>query len=96
MVASDNGGLCLRQQSNDRFKVLKHRVAKLEAKRRFQCIEDGKLIISDKCFAQMTCEAVVARLTDPLKELGHGRYSLHYLLEFQYWRRLSQYHSLTT
>ncbi|KAL5350921.1 hypothetical protein ACLOAV_004494 [Pseudogymnoascus australis] len=89
MVATDDGGLCLRQQSNDLFKVLKNRVAMLEAKRRFQCIEDGKPIISDKCFAQMTCEALVARLTDPLKELGHGSVLLinatqHYMCFLQY------------
>ncbi|KFY98360.1 hypothetical protein V500_01725 [Pseudogymnoascus sp. VKM F-4518 (FW-2643)] len=75
LVATDDGGLCLRQRSNDSFTVVKNRVALLEAKRRFQCIENGKPVISDNCLAQMTCEALVARLTDPLKEFRHGRYS---------------------
>ena len=78
-VATDDEGLCLRRQSNGYFKVLKNRVAILEAKKQFQRIEDGKPIISDKCFAQMTCEALVARLADLLKELQHGSYRLHSL-----------------
>lgn len=73
IVATDDGGLCLRQESCGIFKVSKDRVALLEAKRRFQCLENGRPIISDECFAQMTCEALVARLADPLGELEHSR-----------------------
>ncbi|KAF4509188.1 hypothetical protein G6O67_005476 [Ophiocordyceps sinensis] len=49
-----------------------NRLAILEAKRRFQYIVDGSPIISDECFAQMTCEALVARLADPLDEFDEG------------------------
>lgn len=63
--ATDDGGLCLRKESDEGgFEVSKARVAILEAKKRFQCIEAGEPVISDACFAQMTCEALVARLTD--------------------------------
>jgi hypothetical protein len=75
VVATDDGGLCLRQQSGGAFKTLRNRVAILEAKRRFQCLENGKPIISDNCFAQMTCEALVARLADPHRELQNSRYT---------------------
>lgn len=73
IVATDDGGLCLRDESRGVFKISKDRVALLEAKRRFQCLEDGRPVISDACFAQMTCEALVARLADPLGELEHSR-----------------------
>ncbi|GLA56127.1 hypothetical protein AnigIFM63604_004665, partial [Aspergillus niger] len=72
IVATDDGGLCLREELRGVFKVSKDRVALLEAKRRFQCLENGRPIISDECFAQMTCEALVARIADPLGELGHS------------------------
>jgi hypothetical protein len=80
LVATDDGGLCLREESNGAFRVSKNRVAILEAKRHFQWLEEGRPGISDKCFAQMTREALVARLADPLSELQHNRYfSLHFL-----------------
>jgi hypothetical protein len=75
MIATDDGGLCLRENSRGIFKVSKNRVAILEAKRQFRCLEEGRPIISDSCFAQMTCEALVARLADPYGELQHNRYS---------------------
>ncbi|KAL4923027.1 uncharacterized protein BDV17DRAFT_25677 [Aspergillus undulatus] len=71
ITATDDGGLCLREELQGAFRVSKNRVAILEAKKHFQCLEDGRPVISDKCFAQMTCEALVARLTDPLGELQH-------------------------
>lgn len=74
LVATDDGGLCLREESHGAFRVSKNRVAILEAKRHFQCLEHGRPVVSDQCFAQMTCEALVARLADPLRELQHNRY----------------------
>ncbi|KAJ3545536.1 hypothetical protein NM208_g2462 [Fusarium decemcellulare] len=73
VVAVDDGGLCLRQQAGGSFILAKNQVLALEAKRRFQLIEDGRPIISDECFAQMVCEAIAARLADPLAELRHER-----------------------
>lgn len=73
IVATDDGGLCRRLELGGAFKVDKERVAIVEAKRQFQCLENGRPVISDNCFAQMTCEALVARLADPLAELGQGR-----------------------
>ncbi|KAJ6081470.1 hypothetical protein N7499_006344 [Penicillium canescens] len=73
IIAIDDGGLCLREESRGLFKVLKSRVVILEAKRQFQCLENGQPTISDNCFAQMTCEALVARLADPFKELQFNR-----------------------
>ncbi|KAJ5179768.1 hypothetical protein N7492_002978 [Penicillium capsulatum] len=74
IIATDDGGLSLREETNGAFQVIKNRVAILEAKRQFQCLEDGRPIMSDRCFAQMTCEALVARLADPFEELEHNRY----------------------
>ncbi|KAJ4177950.1 hypothetical protein NW759_017382 [Fusarium solani] len=62
ITAADDGGLYLRQEGSD--SVLKSRVAMLEAKKRFQSIEEGSPVISDSCLAQMTYEALAARLTD--------------------------------
>ncbi|KAI8710776.1 hypothetical protein NCS52_01537400 [Fusarium sp. LHS14.1] len=62
ITAADDGGLYLRQEGSG--SVLKSRVAMLEAKKRFQSIEEGSPVISDSCLAQMTCEALAARLTD--------------------------------
>ncbi|KAJ6185812.1 hypothetical protein N7519_007113 [Penicillium mononematosum] len=59
--AIDDGGLCLRIQDEGSFTLLDDRVAILEAKRDFDSLEEGKPIISDRCLAQMTCEALVAR-----------------------------------
>jgi hypothetical protein len=73
IVATDDGGLCRRLESGDVFTVDKERVAIVEAKKQFQCLDNGRPIISDNCFAQMTCEALVARLADPFTELGLGR-----------------------
>ncbi|KKK13636.1 hypothetical protein P175DRAFT_0556954 [Aspergillus ochraceoroseus IBT 24754] len=90
IVATDDGGLCRRLESGDVFTVGRERVAIVEAKKQFQCLENGRPIISDNCFAQMTCEALVARLADPFTELGHGSVILihvtqHYMcfLHFQ-------------
>ncbi|KAM4064391.1 hypothetical protein HRG_012714 [Hirsutella rhossiliensis] len=64
IVATDDGGLCLRQKLYDGvFAVGRNRVAILETKKRFQHIESGKPIISD--------ESLVARLADPLGELDN-------------------------
>ncbi|PLB50834.1 hypothetical protein P170DRAFT_455231 [Aspergillus steynii IBT 23096] len=79
VIAIDDGGLYLRQESRGIFKALKSR-----------CLENGQPIISDSCFAQMTCEALVARLADPFKELQFERVLLinatqHYIcfLDFE-------------
>ncbi|KAL3469650.1 hypothetical protein BJX99DRAFT_251810 [Aspergillus californicus] len=70
IVAVDDGGLCLRQESGEGFIVARNNVALFEAKTRFQCILEGSPIITDRCFAQMVCEALAARLTDhPKKSL---------------------------
>ncbi|EQL03264.1 hypothetical protein OCS_01024 [Ophiocordyceps sinensis CO18] len=66
------GGICIRKFGKGVFQVSSNRLAILEAKRRFQYIVDGSPIISDECFAQMTCEALVARLADPLDEFDEG------------------------
>ncbi|RSL43123.1 hypothetical protein CEP53_011845, partial [Fusarium sp. AF-6] len=71
VVAIDDGGLCLRRQIGGSFVLSRNQVVALEAKRRFQIIEDGRPVISDECFAQMVCEAIAARLVDPLEELRH-------------------------
>ncbi|RTE68701.1 hypothetical protein BHE90_016918 [Fusarium euwallaceae] len=71
VVAIDDGGLCLRRQIGGSFVLSRNQVVALEAKRRFQIIEDGRPVISDECFAQMACEAIAARLVDPLEELRH-------------------------
>lgn len=73
MVATDDGGLYRRIALGNVFTVDKERVAIVEAKRQFQFLESGRPTISDDCLAQMTCEALVARLADPFTELGHGR-----------------------
>ncbi|PNY26775.1 Uncharacterized protein TCAP_03288, partial [Tolypocladium capitatum] len=62
IVATDDGGLYLRQEEMGVFKVEKPLVAIMEAKGQFHHIENGRPVISDRCFAQMTCEALVARL----------------------------------
>ncbi|KAG5788158.1 hypothetical protein H9Q69_012774 [Fusarium xylarioides] len=68
IVAVDDGGLCLRiEEEKDRFVVVRNMVALLEAKRSLKVVE-GKPGISDECLAQMTCEAILARATDPLDE----------------------------
>ncbi|KAJ5573727.1 uncharacterized protein N7459_008154 [Penicillium hispanicum] len=65
IVAIDDGGLCLRQQEPGRgFILVKNHIAILEAKTQFQCVRNGQPIISDKCSAQMICEALAARLSD--------------------------------
>ncbi|CEJ62668.1 hypothetical protein PMG11_11162 [Penicillium brasilianum] len=69
IVAIDDGGLCLRKELNGCFAVSKNHLAILEGKRHFQCFENGRPIISDKCLAQMTCEALVASIVDPFNEL---------------------------
>jgi len=69
IVAVDDGGLCLRRQTSDKgFVLAKSHVAILEAKRKFQCLEDGRPVISDGGFGQMVCEALAARLSDDSQE----------------------------
>lgn len=64
IVAIDDGGLCLRRQMPDGgFALTKSHVAILEAKAQFQCLENGRPVISDGCLAQMVCEALAARLS---------------------------------
>ncbi|KAJ5558043.1 hypothetical protein N7535_009533 [Penicillium sp. DV-2018c] len=74
VIAIDDGGLIYRQHHRHEITglciVAKSRVVVLEAKRQFQSLEKGRPIISDNCFAQMTCEALVARLADPSKVLS--------------------------
>ncbi|KAH7205369.1 uncharacterized protein BKA55DRAFT_530617, partial [Fusarium redolens] len=68
IVSVDDGGLCLKMdEEKDRFVVVRNMVALLEAKRSLKVVE-GKPVISDECLAQMTCEAILARATDPLDE----------------------------
>lgn len=63
IVAIDDDGLCLRQHVPDKgFVLLNNHIAVLEAKTQFQCIEDGRPMISDECFAQMICEGLASRL----------------------------------
>ncbi|KAH7108782.1 hypothetical protein EDB81DRAFT_673295 [Dactylonectria macrodidyma] len=62
VVAIDDGGLFLRENFAGKSRILKSHVAILEAKKQFQRIENGRPVISDSCFAQMTCEAMAARL----------------------------------
>ncbi|PTU16915.1 hypothetical protein P175DRAFT_0541612, partial [Aspergillus ochraceoroseus IBT 24754] len=65
IVALDDSGLCLRQQTSDEgFILAKSHVAILEAKPQFQCLEGSRPVISDGCFGQMVCEALAARLSD--------------------------------
>ncbi|KAE8155369.1 hypothetical protein BDV25DRAFT_146536 [Aspergillus avenaceus] len=65
IVAIDDSSLCLRRQEPGRgFIAVKDRIALLEAKTQFQCLENGRPIISDSCLAQMVCEALAARLLD--------------------------------
>ncbi|KAF5974424.1 Purine-cytosine permease FCY22 [Fusarium bulbicola] len=64
VTAIDDGGLYLRDNEIGSTQVLKPHVALIEAKRQFQRIENGRPIISDPCLAQMTCEALAARLSD--------------------------------
>ncbi|KAJ0133125.1 F-box/WD repeat-containing protein 11 [Fusarium oxysporum f. sp. albedinis] len=68
VTAIDDGGFCLKvEEENGRFTVVRNMVALLEAKRNLKVIE-GKPVISDECLSQMTCEAILARATDPLDE----------------------------
>lgn len=65
MNATDDGGLCLRIQNDQGdFRLRDDCVAILEAKRKFQWLEEGKPTILDECLAQMTCEALLVRLVD--------------------------------
>lgn len=73
LVAVDDGGLCLREQMADGgYATQQNRVMMLEAKGELQCIRNGCPIISDECLAQMTCQALTARLCDPQGELKDG------------------------
>lgn len=73
LVAVDDGGLCLRQQAGQVFRTLRNRVLMFETKGKLQCLENGRPVISDVCLAQMTCQALTARLADPQEELTGGR-----------------------
>lgn len=73
IVAIDDGGLCLRRQTPNRgFILAKSHVAILEAKAQFQCLENGRPVISDECFAQMVCEALATRFSD-INDVSHRR-----------------------
>ncbi|SCO54458.1 uncharacterized protein FFNC_15523 [Fusarium fujikuroi] len=73
VVAIDDGGFCMKlDEENGRFIVVRNMVALLEAKRNLKVIE-GKPAISDECLSQMTCEAILARATDPLDEFQDER-----------------------
>ncbi|KAK4077625.1 hypothetical protein Purlil1_12263 [Purpureocillium lilacinum] len=72
IVATDDGGLCLREKSAGVFELTNKCLAILEAKKRFQRIIDGRPIISDTCLGQMTCEALAARLADSSGEFHDG------------------------
>ena len=78
IVAIDDGGLCLRKELNGGFSLCKNHLAILEGKRQFQCLENGRPIISDNCLAQMTCEALVASIADPFNELQPIGYNSHF------------------
>jgi hypothetical protein len=54
---------------------MKNNVAILEAKAHFQCLKDGRPIISDGCFAQVACEALAVRLSD-LRGSSQHRYAI--------------------
>lgn len=80
LIAIGDGGLCLRKEINGHFEVFKNHLAILEAKREFQHLENGRPVISDKCLAQMTCEALVASmvgLVDDLQPNGYFSRFLH-------------------
>jgi hypothetical protein len=64
LTATDDGGLCLRQNQNGIFRITKPHITMLEAKKRFHLIQNGRPIITDECFAQMTCEALAARIAN--------------------------------
>lgn len=65
IVALDDGGICLREKlGHGAFEIVKNHIAILETKKCFQHIENGKPVIPDDCFAQMTCEALAARLAN--------------------------------
>ncbi|KAG6001013.1 hypothetical protein E4U21_004769 [Claviceps maximensis] len=64
VTATDDGGLCVRLQQDGVFQVQNNRLAILEAKSTFGFLNEGVPDISDECFAQMTCQALVARLVD--------------------------------
>jgi hypothetical protein len=54
----------LRQQKpGGGFVLARNHVAILEAKTQFQCLDNGRPIISDRGFAQMVCEALATRLS---------------------------------
>ncbi|CAI7665715.1 unnamed protein product [Penicillium palitans] len=87
MKATDDGGICLRTKNrNNEFKLENDRVAILEAKRRFQWLEEGKPTIADECLAQMTCEALLARLvgSDPRESVIVIHATQHYLCFLQF------------
>ncbi|RAK81325.1 uncharacterized protein BO72DRAFT_483031 [Aspergillus fijiensis CBS 313.89] len=62
MIAIDDGGLCLQEQKPDGgFMFTNNHVAVLEAKPHFQCLENGRPVISDGNLAQMICQALATR-----------------------------------
>lgn len=74
VTAIDDGGLCLRQVKDGACKVERNRVAILETKSMFGLVNDGRLDIPDDCFAQMTCEALVARKADQNSVIDKDRF----------------------
>lgn len=63
LQAVDDGGLRLwYRRDSGGYGLADSHVAMVEAKRRFQLIDDGRPVITDAAFAQMTCEALTARM----------------------------------
>lgn len=65
IVATDDGGLCLRRQyAKGCFRLENNHVAILEAKTKFHLFDEGQQpMVSDEAFGQMVCAALVTRLT---------------------------------
>jgi hypothetical protein len=75
IIATDDGGLCLRRENPaGGFTLVNNHVAILEAKARFQTLEKGRPVISDTCFAQMICEALATRLSKIADDHSEQRY----------------------
>ncbi|KAJ5545556.1 hypothetical protein N7461_007860 [Penicillium sp. DV-2018c] len=72
IVAIDDGGLCFREEILGISRVMESPAVILEAKRQFECLEQGRPIISDNCLAQMTREVLAARLANcPVRRSQH-------------------------
>lgn len=72
-------GLFLRWNTANRFGTLNPFVALFEMKNRFKHVEDGRPAMSDACFAQMTCEALAARLRSAEENSNERLESLYFV-----------------